>query len=177
LQKALSNKDLIIAYQARLIKAMEEIIRLQKLRKFGASSEMSASQTELFNEAEFAVVTEEAMSELASELASEPVPPITKDSARRPGRKPLPAASPRIRLEHDVPPAELNCPCGHEHVVIGKETSEQFDTIPAKVQVLVHVRKKYACKQCEAGVVTAPLPPQPISRSNASPGLLAHVVI
>jgi len=61
--------------------------------------------------------------------------------------------------------------------VIGEEASEQLDIIPAKVQILVHVRKKYACKQCEAGVVTAPLPPQPIPRSHASPGLLAHVVI
>jgi transposase len=173
LQKALSDKDLIIARQARLIKAMEETIRLQKLRKFGASLEKSASQTELFNQAELAVVTEEAMSELAIESA----PPIAKDPARWPGRKPLPAALPRIRLEHDVPTAELNCPCGHERVVIGEETSEQLDIIPAKVQVLVHVRKKYACKQFEAGVITAPLPPQPIPRSNASPGLLAHVVI
>jgi transposase len=79
LQKALSDKDLIIARQARLIKAMEETIRLQKLRKFGASSEKSASQTELFNEAELAVVTEEAM----SELAIEPAPPTAKDTARR----------------------------------------------------------------------------------------------
>jgi transposase len=152
---------------------MEETIRLQKLRKFGASSEKSASQTELFNEAELAVVTEEAMCELAIESA----PPTAKDPACRPGRKPLPAALPRIRLEHDVPTAELNCPYGHERVVIGEETSEQLDIIPEKVQVLVHVRKKYACKQCEAGVVTAPLLPQPIPRSNASPGLLAHVVI
>jgi len=47
--------------------------------------------------------------------------------------------------------------------VIGEETSEQLDIIPAKAQVLVQVRKKHACKQCEAGVVTAPLPPQPLS--------------
>jgi hypothetical protein len=38
---------------------------LQKLRKFGASPEKPASQIELFNEAELAVVTDEAMSELA----------------------------------------------------------------------------------------------------------------
>jgi len=137
LQKALSDKELIITRQARLIKAMEDNIRLQKLRKFGASSEKSASQTELFNEAELAVVTEEAMSELAIKSA----PPITKNPARRAGRKPLPAALPRIGLEHDILPAELTCPCGHERVVIGEEASEQLDIIPAKVQVLVHIRK------------------------------------
>jgi len=131
LQKALSDKKLIIAHQARLIKAMEETIRLQKLRKFGVSSEKSSSQHELFNEAELVVVTEEAM----SELAIEPVAPTTKDPARRPCRNPLPPALPRIRIDHDVPTAELNCPCGHVRVVIGEETSEQLDIIPAKVQV------------------------------------------
>jgi hypothetical protein len=37
---------------------------LQTLRKFGASSEKSTSQIECFNEAELAVVIDEAMSEL-----------------------------------------------------------------------------------------------------------------
>jgi transposase len=61
-------------------------------------------------------------------------------------------------------------------VVIGEEISEQLDIVPAKIQVLVNVRKKYACRQCESGVITAPLPAQPIPKSNASPGLLAHIV-
>jgi len=59
---------------------------LQTLRKFGASSEKSASQIERFNEAELAVVIDEAM----SELTILPAPPIVKNSAR----KPLPAALP-----------------------------------------------------------------------------------
>ena len=29
---------------------------------------------------------------------------------------------------------------------IGQETSEQLDVIPAKVQVIRHIRYKYACK-------------------------------
>lgn len=51
------------------------------------------------------------------------------------------------------------------------------DVIPAKVRVLRHVRFKYACKTCEEGVKTAPLPPQPIPKSSASPGLLAHIAV
>jgi transposase len=46
-----------------------------------------------------------------------------------------------------------------------------------KIQVLVHVRKKYACKHYEEGVTLAALPPQPIPKSNASPGLLAHIAV
>jgi len=42
--------------------------------------------------------------------------------------------------------------------------------------VLRHVRKTYACS-CEAGApVTVALPPQPIPKSNASPGLLAMLL-
>lgn len=43
------------------------------------------------------------------------------------------------------------------------------------------MRFKYACRSCEGAshegpaVVTAPLPAQPIPKSNASPGLLAHI--
>jgi transposase len=64
---------------------------------------------------------------------------------------------------------------------IGEVTSEQFDLIPARAQVLQHVRFKYACRSCEGtsnegpAVVTAEMPAQPIPRSNASPGLLAHI--
>lgn len=40
----------------------------------------------------------------------------------------------------------------------------------------MNVRKKYVCPACENWIETAPLPPQPIPKSNASPGLLSHVV-
>ena len=59
---------------------------------------------------------------------------------------------------------------------IGEETTEQLDIVPARIQVIRHIRPKYACPRCEgAGVQVAPLPPQPIPRSLASPGLLAWV--
>ena len=45
------------------------------------------------------------------------------------------------------------------------------------MQVIRHIRKKYACPCCEQGVRTAALPPQPIPKSLASPGLLAHVAV
>jgi transposase len=60
---------------------------------------------------------------------------------------------------------------------IGEETSEQLDIIPARIQVLRHIRPKYACPVCAEGVKTAPLPAQPIPKSLASPGLLAHITV
>lgn len=41
--------------------------------------------------------------------------------------------------------------------------------------MLVHVRKKYVCKACEEQIKLTPLPPQPIPKSMASPGLLAYI--
>ncbi|MDQ3566281.1 MAG: IS66 family transposase zinc-finger binding domain-containing protein [Pseudomonadota bacterium] len=34
---------------------------------------------------------------------------------------------------------------------IGEEISEQLDIEPAKVRVIRHVRKKYACPHCNQG--------------------------
>jgi transposase len=82
-----------------------------------------------------------------------------------------------VRIEHDLPTADKICACGCTKICIGEEASEQLDIIPAVVQVLVHARKKYVCKACEGGVQTAALPQQPLPKSNASAGLLAHVVV
>lgn len=155
--------------------ALEEYIRLERLRKFAARSEKSSiDQYELFNEAELCEVAEEGLSE--QETAPSDNEPTVEQNTPRPGRKRLSADLPRVRIEHDLPDEQKNCPCGCERILIGEDTSEQLDIIPAQVRVLVHVRKKYACRKCEEGVETAPLPPQPIPKSNASPGLLAHVV-
>jgi transposase len=59
---------------------------------------------------------------------------------------------------------------------IGEVISEQLDIIPATIQVLRHIRKKYAC-DCGQCIKTAPLPAQPIPKSMASPGLLAHITV
>lgn len=50
-----------------------------------------------------------------------------------------------------------------------------MDIIPQQVVVIRHIRKKYGCACCEQGIKTAPLPPQPIPKSLASPGTLAFV--
>jgi transposase len=58
----------------------------------------------------------------------------------------------------------------------GEVTSEQLDIVPAKIQVIRHIRKQYACR-CGQCIKTAALPPQPIPKSLASPGLLAHITV
>ena len=173
LQLKLDQQAQEISTHQQRIAILEEYLRLQRHRQFGSRSEKAPGQAELFDEAE--LLTEEDALPAEEEAVSEKSP---SKSAQKPrGRKPLPAELPRIRIEHDLTEAEKVCPCGCQRTQIGEEISEQLDIIPAKVQVLVHVRKKYACKHCEEGIQLAPLPPQPIPKSNASAGLLAHIVI
>jgi len=76
------------------------------------------------------------------------------------------------------PPERPSPPtCARNLEEIGREVSEQLEIIPATIQVLRHIRPKYACPQCRTGIKIAPVPPQPIPKSLASPGLLAHVAV
>ena len=70
--------------------------------------------------------------------------------------------------------------CPHDNTAlncIGKEVSEQLDIIPAKITVLRHLRKKYACRYCKQYLITAPKPSQPIEKAISALGLLAHVAV
>ncbi len=173
-ESTLTEKDIIIASKEQRIIILEEYVRLQKLKKFGASTEKSLSQQEMFNEAELSVEAEQI---LVEQEACRTAKVVNTSPRKTSGRKPLPAGLPRLTIEHDLPDAEKRCACGAKLCEMGTVSSEQLDIIPAKIQVLVHVRKKYACRHCEEGVKTTPLPAQPIPKSNASPGLLAHVAV
>jgi len=166
---------------------LQEQINLLLHKRFGANSEKyRAEQSDLFNEAE--VYAEETDGQdVQAESSDDTAVPSTdyadpsshqvdSSSVRKPGRKALPQELPRVEIIHDLPEDQRRCSEGHELKEIGTEVSEQLDIIPAKVQVLRHIRKKYACPCCQAEVKTAPLPPQPIPKSNASAGLLAYII-
>ncbi len=116
------------------------------------------------------------------EEAQEEVIHVPAHDRKKRGRKPLDENLPRVEEVHDLSPEEKICGCGAELSQIGEEVSEQLDIIPAKVQVIRHIRPQYACKHCEGlqddgpTVKIAPVHPQIIPKSIASPGLLAHVL-
>ena len=171
----------MIATLSKRIASLEEMVRLHKQRCVGASSEESPDQQEMFNEAELTdaaeqFLSEQGLSEQETAPAQETMVPAPQDNTnKKPGRKPLPKDLPRIWIEHNLPEEEKRCACGCQRIVMREETSEQLEIIPATMQVIVSVRKKYACKQCEGSPITAAMPPQPIPKSNTSPGLLAHI--
>jgi transposase len=94
------------------------------------------------------------------------------------GRRPLPVSLPREEVRHELSPEERRCPgCGEVRSEIGHETSEQLEFVPASFKVLVHVRVKYACRQCQEHVAVAAKPAQPIDKGLPGPGLMAHTVL
>ncbi|MFY0611006.1 MAG: IS66 family transposase [Hyphomicrobiaceae bacterium] len=166
----------------RHIALLEERLRLADAKRFGASSEKANDgQLGLFNDAE---QTQSEATPWApdDECDAVNVTVVGEHTHKTPGRKPLPDHLPHLVIEHDLSEDAKVCACGWRKTKIGEEVSEQLDIIPARIQVLRHVRFKYACRACEGTdddgptVMTAPLPPQPIPKSNASPGLLAYIV-
>ena len=148
---------------------LQEQLNLALAKRYAASSEkISPDQVCLFNEAEAAV-------ESAPDADDEIIVPAHTRKKR--GRKPLPDNLPRVDVVHEIPESERHCDHdGQLLTEIGEVISEQLDIIPAKIQVIRHIRKKYACN-CGKTIKTAPLPAQPIPKSMASPGLLAHITV
>ena len=161
------------------IKILEEKLRLATHKQFTPSSEKLSGLGHpdlFFNEAE-ALGSKPDDETQATETI---VPAHTRTRGKR---KPIDETLPRKRIEHDIPDAEKICTCGCALTRIGEVTAEQLDIEPAKACVLQHVRFKYACRTCEGtehdgpAVVTAPLPAQPLPKSNCSPGLAAFITV
>jgi transposase len=169
--KTVTSHEKQISTLYRIIDALQEEKRLDRARRFAASSEKGALQYCLFDEAEQLV--EESQSD--PEMLNPDEDVEVKSHKRRGGRKPLPADIPRVIITHELSKEEQRCACGCDMEKIDEVTSEQLDIIPAQLTVIEHVRYKYSCKQCKQAPKTAPMPPQPIPKSRASAGFLAYV--
>lgn len=172
----------LIARHEKQVALLIEEIRLLRAQRFGRKSEKIVDSTTdieqlpLFDE----VPTPIEQAEEAEEQEAEIIVPA--HSRKKPGRKPLPENLPRVEVVHDLPAEAKICGCGCVKSRIGEEVSEQLDVIPAKMQVIRHIRPKYACRRCEGvedsgpTVAIAPPPAQMIPKSMATAGLLAYVL-
>jgi transposase len=144
-------------------------------RVFGRSSER-------LDPNQLALALGEVQGLAAAALPDEPddpkQPPPPQPRRRGHGRRRLAEDLPRQRVEHEPSDDERQCRgCGAPMTRIGEEVKEQLEYVPACFYVLETVRGKYACHDCEEGVLTAPVPAQPIHKGLPGPGLLAHVVV
>ncbi len=180
-------KDLVLDLQGEIVTLREmyeketgillEQIRLLRAQLYGRKSEKiipagSPQPLPLFDMPEPAGLDDEPEKEIH----------VHGHARKKGGRQPLPEDLPRVEVVHDIDEKDKVCSCGCELKKIGEETSEQLDIKPAEIQVIRHIRPKYACPACEGveddgpTVKIAPVPPQIIPKSIVSPGLLAHIL-
>ena len=184
-------KRLLIAQHAELIAAKNGLIvtqltieklkaQLAKLRreKFGSSSERierAIEQLELaLEEAEAA----KAEAEAAAPQSLEPEPEIpAPDSTEPPKRKrrQFSADLPRRDVVHA--PAGVCKACGGDALrTVGESVTEVLAYVPARFEVIRHVRPACSCRKCET-MVQAPMPELPIPRGMVDASFLAHMIV
>ena len=171
LDEAATQKQQLLARNQHLesrVLTLQEQLNLAIARRYAASSEKIApDQYRLFDEAE---------TDTGAELEDDQIV-VPAHTRKKGGRKKLPESLPRVEVVHELSGDALICPHdGATLVEIGAKTSEQLDIVPARIQVIRHIRKQYAC-DCGQCIKTAALPKQPIPKSMASPGLLAHIAV
>ena len=145
---ACAERDAAIAERDR---ALSQIDRLRHLLRqlqrahFGKRSEkLDPDQLLLtLEDIEQAIAESEAHDDKKDAIAAK-----VRAEKRRANRGALPRHLPRVDVT--IAPEDTNCPCCRTPMhVIGEETSERLDVIPAQFRVIVTHRPKYACRACE----------------------------
>ena len=167
LLEVLEQKDHIIAEQQKLLRLMEEKLRLAKLQRFGASSEKLAFQGDFFDEAELEI----ALSDLEQQLPDDQPPP------KRPRKKRAGFSDklPRVRVELSLSDEEKQ---GAVKTFFTK-VKEELDMIPAQAQVIEYWQEKAVFEQGEGGqqIIGAERPVHPLGKCIASVQLLAYILV
>ncbi|MBP6219011.1 MAG: transposase [Oligoflexales bacterium] len=135
-----------------LIENLQYQVKLLKAFRFSHKSEkISPNQMILFNEVELEAQKKGVEKEQKTDIEAH--------SRKKPKRRPLPEILPREEIIYDLSEEEK---IGKRK--IGEEISEQLKWEPAKVSVIRNIRYKYSTEN--DGIITAPMPPQPIPKSN-----------
>jgi hypothetical protein len=138
---ALAERDQALSQIDRLRHLLHQLQRAQ----FGRRSEKLDPEQLLLalEDIEQAIAGDEAREDKKNAAAAE-----ARAAKRRANRGALPAHLPRVDVT--IEPDDTNCPCCKAPMhVIGEETSQRLDVIPAQFRVIVTHRPKYACRACE----------------------------
>ncbi len=130
-----------ISQLQRQVEGLSHRLDLALRRIYGRSSEkIDPKQLLLFGQ--MMATAAQAMEALAdAQQADKAAAEARMPVKRGHGRRPLPADLARHRIEHQLDPAELTCPCcSKPRVKIGEDVSEQLDYTPASLFVIQHPR-------------------------------------
>ncbi|MBM4058380.1 MAG: IS66 family transposase, partial [Planctomycetes bacterium] len=169
----------LVVTQLTIEKLKAQIARLKR-EKFGASSEKIERVLE-----QLELALEEAEAAKAEAIAAVPQPPEPEnsttdgaDTAAEPAKKKrrqLPPELPRRDVVHA--PAGICKACGGDELrTVGETVTEVLAYVPARFEVIRHVRPACSCRKCET-MVQAPMPELPIPRGMVDASFLAHMIV
>ena len=162
-------KAMVIAERERNARLVQIIKEMQRHR-FGRRAETLPEDQMLL------ALEEVEQEEAATANAGSSIAAPRQTSARRTNRGSLPAHLPRVEVTIDIEDKVCPCCAGALHR-IGEDVSERLDIVPARFQVLVTRRPKYACRACESAIVQAPATPRLIEGGLPTEATLAHVLV
>src|SRR3954452_2384587 len=176
LAQAWAERDAERAEKARLAAQndrLRHLIRqLQRLRFGRRSEKLDPDQLALaLEDVEQAIAQTEAQQEKA-----DPAFKRARAETRRTGRGSLPEHLPRVEIVIEPETTACRC-CGGAMQVIGEDRSSRLAVTPSKSGVLVPRRPKYACRNCQEGVVQAAAPARLIAGSLPTERLVAQVLV
>jgi transposase len=169
-------QQMLVDLTQQLDKTQRLLQQLLTARNGTRSEQLSADQLRLFAQEIGVELVTPSTAEQEKDSNDDP-PAASSDggNGKTGGRRPLPSHLKRERIVHDLAQQDKHCPeCYQDLRHIGEEVSERYEYIPAQLLVIEDACQKYACA---CTVKTATKPVQPIEKSTAGAGLLAHVIV
>ena len=172
----MAQLDREFAERTKIETLLRELLDAKRQRK---SEQLSDDQLALFAALWEARQKEREAAAAANDDDQNPTPgagnAAPKQKKAGGGRQPLSRHLKRERIVRDLEEGERHCAqCAQDLRLIGEETSERYEYIPASLTVIEEACLKYACA---CTIKTAGKPSQPIEKSNAGASLLAQVIV
>jgi transposase len=166
--QVIEKKSSVIEEQKKRIEILEEYLRLERARRFGASSEQNPHQEALlFDEAEAIEDTAAISAELETLQA-------ISDTPKKRGRKGLSKNIPRHQVHINLSEEEKAGAVDTFYSV----TKEELDIVPAKVRVIEYLQEKAVfVGEGTRQIKAAALPKHPLNKCIASISLLAYIIV
>lgn len=180
LKSNLQKLALELAKANQIIAELQEQFKLSIARQFGKKTEASKQLPldQVFDEELESLEAREEVSN-GNDQPLESLPEVKQPASRQSkatGRKINTSKLPCKEITYDLSEPERQCSCGHHLVLMGSETTEQLEYIPAVLQVVKSTVMKYVCKHCET-IKAAIKPEAPIAKCMAMPSLISEVII
>jgi len=177
-EAVVSEKEGLIATLKELIEKLEGQVEQYRRTKFGPKSDkLDPDQLQLaLEDIETAIAeTQEQIAAVEKQIEATQAEP---DRTPRKPRKERKLPDTLARVEQVIEPEGIACPCGCGDMVrIGEDRSERLDIIPARYQVIVTIRPRYACPKGRTGVLQAAAPAYLLEGSWPTEALLAHIAV